>query len=247
MTFYKLLLFWGVLGKSGLLGVKLVMSDMQGASVSHLGVCPCGSRFSLEYRSPLSRSGVCIITCYIHSHSLIGNHSVRGSDNEESAFNSGDLSSTPGSGRFPGEGHGNPLHSFCLESPHGQRSMVGYGPWCHKASDTAERLTLTSFTLYQEVAESGYADSDIMVLFQQCRSQVCSRSPLPAGPSPYCRAANGGNNQWAGSVCLHCRNQSSTRGLSTWFLWVLTPRPLPCSSPQPPRRRQEDGPGLITR
>ena len=69
MTFYKLLLCWGVLGKSSLLGVKLGASDMQGVSASHLGVCPCGSR-SLEYWSPLSSSDVSIITCYIHSHNI---------------------------------------------------------------------------------------------------------------------------------------------------------------------------------
>ena len=32
-----------------------------------------------------------------------------GSDGEESAFNVGDLGSVSGSGRSPGEGHGNPL------------------------------------------------------------------------------------------------------------------------------------------
>ena len=45
--------------------------------------------------------------------------------------NAGDLrdaGSTPGSGRSPGGGHGNPLEYSCLES-HGQRSLVGYSPW----------------------------------------------------------------------------------------------------------------------
>ena len=28
-----------------------------------------------------------------------------------------DTGSTPGSGRFPGEGHGNPLQYSCLENP----------------------------------------------------------------------------------------------------------------------------------
>ena len=69
MTFYKLLLCWGVLGKSSLVGVKLGASDIQGVSASHLGVCPCGSR-SLEYWSPLSSSDVSIITCYLHSHNI---------------------------------------------------------------------------------------------------------------------------------------------------------------------------------
>ena len=31
--------------------------------------------------------------------------------------NAGDLGSLPGSGRFPGEGNGNPLQYSCLENP----------------------------------------------------------------------------------------------------------------------------------
>ena len=49
-----------------------------------------------------------------------------GSDGKESAYNAGDLGSMSGLGRFPGEGHGNPLQYFCLENPHGQRNLVGY-------------------------------------------------------------------------------------------------------------------------
>ena len=39
-----------------------------------------------------------------------------------------DTGSIPGSGRSPGEGHGNPLHYSCLENPHRQRSMMGHSP-----------------------------------------------------------------------------------------------------------------------
>ena len=39
-----------------------------------------------------------------------------GSDGRESAGNAGDVGSTPGSGRFPGEGNGNPLQYSCLEN-----------------------------------------------------------------------------------------------------------------------------------
>ena len=60
-----------------------------------------------------------------------------GSDRKESACNAGDLGLMPGSGRFPGEGHGNPLW-YCLENPHWQRSLVGYSPWGHKGSDMTE-------------------------------------------------------------------------------------------------------------
>ena len=34
----------------------------------------------------------------------------------------------PGTKRPPGGGHGNPLQYFCLENPHGQRSLAGYSP-----------------------------------------------------------------------------------------------------------------------
>ena len=37
-----------------------------------------------------------------------------------------DVGSVLGSGRSPGEENGNPLQYSCLESPHGQWSLVGY-------------------------------------------------------------------------------------------------------------------------
>ena len=40
-----------------------------------------------------------------------------GSDGKEPACSAGDLGSIPGSGRFPGEGNGNPLQCSCLENP----------------------------------------------------------------------------------------------------------------------------------
>ena len=39
-----------------------------------------------------------------------------GSDGKVSACNAGDQGSVPGSGRFPGEGNGNPLQYSCLEN-----------------------------------------------------------------------------------------------------------------------------------
>ena len=39
-----------------------------------------------------------------------------GSDGQESAYNAGDLGSTPRSGRSPGEGNGYPLQYSCLEN-----------------------------------------------------------------------------------------------------------------------------------
>ena len=52
-----------------------------------------------------------------------------GSVSKESACNAGDLRLTPGLGRSPEGGHGNSLQHFCLEKPHGQRSLACYSPW----------------------------------------------------------------------------------------------------------------------
>ena len=55
-----------------------------------------------------------------------------GLDNKESTYNAGDPGSSLGSGRSPGEGHGNPLQYSCLENP-----MDGGTMGC-KESDTTE-------------------------------------------------------------------------------------------------------------
>ena len=72
-----------------------------------------------------------------------------GSDSKEPACNAGDLGSIPGLGRSPGGGHGNPLHFSCLETPHGQRSLVSYSPCGCKESDITERLS----TVYLKVVK----------------------------------------------------------------------------------------------
>ena len=47
----------------------------------------------------------------------------------------GATGSIPGSGRSPGEGHGNPLQYSSLRNPM-ERSLVGYSPWGCKELDT---------------------------------------------------------------------------------------------------------------
>ena len=61
-----------------------------------------------------------------------------GSDNKESACNAGDPGSIPGWERSFGKGNGNPLQHSCLENPHGQRNLGGYGPRGLKELDTTE-------------------------------------------------------------------------------------------------------------
>ena len=57
-----------------------------------------------------------------------------GSDGKVFVDNAGDLGSIPGSGRFPGEGNGNPLQYSCLENP-----MDG-GAWCRLLSMGSRRV-----------------------------------------------------------------------------------------------------------
>ena len=52
---------------------------------------------------------------------------------KESACNSGDLGSIPGSGRSPGEENDNPLQYSCLENPMDKRSLAGYSLGGHKS------------------------------------------------------------------------------------------------------------------
>ena len=73
-----------------------------------------------------------------------------GSDGKEPAYNVGDMRSTPGLGRSPGEGPGNPLQYFCLENPYGHSSLVGSSPWSCKELDTTEWVRTKNIWLLQE-------------------------------------------------------------------------------------------------
>ena len=66
-----------------------------------------------------------------------------GSDATRIWHNVGHLGPILGSGRFRGEGNGNPRQYSCLKKSHGQRSLAGSTPWVHKESDTTEQITLS--------------------------------------------------------------------------------------------------------
>ena len=62
---------------------------------------------------------------------------VCSSVSKESACNAEDLGLTPGSGRSPGEGNGNPLQYHCLENP------MDRGAWqatVHRVTKSQTRL-----------------------------------------------------------------------------------------------------------
>ena len=58
-----------------------------------------------------------------------------------SARDAGDMSSIPGSVRYPG-GYSNPLQYYCLEKSHGQNSLECYSPWDHKEWDKTELISM---------------------------------------------------------------------------------------------------------
>ena len=66
-----------------------------------------------------------------------------GSDGKASAYNAGELGSSPGSGRSPGEENGNPFQYSCLENP-----MDG-GAWQTTVHGvTKSRTRLSNFTFF---------------------------------------------------------------------------------------------------
>jgi len=63
-----------------------------------------------------------------------------GSDGKMSVYNEGDLGSISGSGRFPGEGNGNPLQPVLLpRKSHGRRSLVQ--ATVHRVAKSQARLS----------------------------------------------------------------------------------------------------------
>ena len=65
-------------------------------------------------------------------------------------LNVGDPGFIPGSGRSPGEGHGNPLQYSCLENSMDREAWWAYRPWGCKESDKTEKLAL-SLSHFQSV------------------------------------------------------------------------------------------------
>ena len=61
-----------------------------------------------------------------------------GSDGKVSVYNVGDLGSSPGLGRSPGEGNGNPLQYSCMENPMDRGTWLGTVHWVAKSWTTTE-------------------------------------------------------------------------------------------------------------
>ena len=103
-------------------------------------VCRRGGRGSLGCCGQVSVGlGVSSLLSQIKLHPCPPGGFPGGSDGKETACNAGDLGSIPGSGRPPGEGHGNPLQYSCLEN------SMDRGVWqatVHGVAKSRTRLTL---------------------------------------------------------------------------------------------------------
>ena len=78
----------------------------------------------------LENSMDCIVHGVVKSRTRLSNFgSLHSSVSKESMYNTRDLDSIPGLGRFPGEGNDNPLQYSCLD---GLRNLAGYSPWGRK-------------------------------------------------------------------------------------------------------------------
>ena len=69
--------------------------------------------------------------------------------------NAGNMGSTLGSGRSPGEGNGYSTPGFFPGESHGQKSLVGYSPRSHKELDTTEQLTHTHISIFRLLIPQG--------------------------------------------------------------------------------------------
>ena len=100
--------------------------------------CPA---FASLYGSRQSSSSTCFLwICFTELIKFCPHDFPWWLSGKESACNAGDTDLIPGSGRYPGEGNGNPLQYACLEKSHGWKYLAGYSPQGCQQSHTTERL-----------------------------------------------------------------------------------------------------------
>ena len=112
-----------------------------------------------------------------------------GSEGEESACRAGHPGSIPGSGRFPGEGKGNPLQYSCLEN------SVDSGDWWATVhgvagSDMTKQLTDFRFNMFSwnkppSLLSLEYTATGKMMLFSsiECLQEFCAFPETSQRPS----------------------------------------------------------------
>ena len=136
---YVKLCLRGNLGNSLASSVLLAELPLQGAQVVRaLGSCmlPCATKkkkrdFAIGMHSIHSNNKCLSVLQY----KTVPSKPLEAQAVKKSAYNAGDLGSTPELGRSPRGGHDNPLQYSCLENPHRHRSLADYSSWGVKESD----------------------------------------------------------------------------------------------------------------
>ena len=122
----RLLCPWVFPSKNTGVGCYFLLQEIFPTQGSNLGFLHCRQiLYHLSHQGSLIMYLSAILTrdAYVWNHtgyflSLRTHVSFpSGSDSKESPANAGDLSLTPGLGRYPEEGNGNPLQYSCLEHP----------------------------------------------------------------------------------------------------------------------------------
>ena len=88
-----------------------------------------------------------------------------GSEVKNTPANAGNMGSTPGSGRFHGEGNGIPLQHSCLGNPMDRGAWAGDSPWGYKRAGnnkTHYRSSLHPPTLPQPVSSLSFLSLSLL-------------------------------------------------------------------------------------
>ena len=88
------------------------------------------------------------------------------SDGKQSAFNAGDPGSTPGSGRSPGEGNGNPIQYSCLKNP------MDRGAWGATVQRDTELDTTEQLSTIWETAKTSLKKVAVLPVIEACCKAV---------------------------------------------------------------------------
>ena len=114
---------------------------------------PISRFFTSDVQSIGASATASILSVNIQGWFLLGLGLPWWLSSKESTCNAEHMGLTPGSGRSPGGGSGNPLQYSCYVQSHGQRTLVGYSPWDRKELDMTEHsppLGLTGLILHSK-------------------------------------------------------------------------------------------------
>ena len=90
------------------------------------------------------------------------------------AGNIRDVGSIPGSGRFPGEGNGNPVQYSCLEHPVGREA---WGATAHRVAKSWTQLSDFTFTFHFHALEKEMATHSSVLAWRIPGTEESGRLP----------------------------------------------------------------------